>query len=164
MTDFLADGLACCCLAVLSVCMPACVMHRACPFPGPRASLCSALSPACPAVTRSLFCLSHTCVQVRALAGDARYGKLHELLTIFASQGLEEYAAFHAANGPFVASLGVDHEASTRTMRLLTLCSLAASKSTLSYDAIAAAIQVRAHASARVWASWLGGVLPSHCT
>jgi hypothetical protein len=102
-------------------------------------------------------------MQVRALAGDARYGKLHELLTIFASQGLEEYAAFHAANAPFVASLGVDHEASTRTMRLLTLCSLAASKSTLSYDAIAAAIQVRAQASATGWAGCFGGCLSARC-
>lgn len=82
-------------------------------------------------------------MQVRALAGDARYAKLHELLTIFATQGLPEYQAFHAANGPLVASLGVDHEASVRAMRLLTLTSLAAaSKGPLSYDAVAAAISV----------------------
>lgn len=82
-------------------------------------------------------------LQVRALKDDARYAKLHELLTIFATQGLPEYAAFHAANGPLVASLGVDHEASLRAMRLLTLTSLAAgAKGPLSYDAVAAAISV----------------------
>lgn len=86
--------------------------------------------------------LAHLAV-VRALKDDARYAKLHELLTIFATQGLPEYAAFHAANGPLVASLGVDHEASLRAMRLLTLTSLAAgAKGPLSYDAVAAAISV----------------------
>lgn len=81
---------------------------------------------------------------VRALKGDARYAKLHELLTIFASGDLEAYLAFHAANGAWVASQGVDHEASTETMRLLTLCTLAAGKPTLPFAAVAAALKVEA--------------------
>lgn len=93
-----------------------------------------------------LRCLLHirsALLQVRALKDDARYAKLHELLTVFATQGLPEYQAFHAANGPLVASLGVDHEASLRAMRLLTLTSLAAAaKGPLAYDAVAAAISV----------------------
>ena len=81
--------------------------------------------------------------QVRALAADPKYAKLHELLTIFACRGLDDYVAFSAANADFVASIGVDHESSLRTMRLLTLCSLASGKSTLTYEAIATALAVR---------------------
>ena len=79
---------------------------------------------------------------MRALAADPKYAKLHELLTIFACRGLDDYRAFSAANADFVASIGVDHEASLRTMRLLTLCSLASGKTSLGYDAIAAALAV----------------------
>ena len=81
-------------------------------------------------------------MQVRALATDAKYAKLHELLTIFASRGLDDYQAFCAANTDFVSATGIDHEASLRSMRLLTLCSLAAAKPTLTYDAIASALSV----------------------
>ncbi len=82
---------------------------------------------------------------MRALASDAKYSKLHELLTIFASRGLAEYNAFHASHGPtFEAELGIDHDVSLRAIRLLTLTSLASSKPSLAYDAIAEAISVRA--------------------
>ena len=85
---------------------------------------------------------THTHSQVRALAADPKYALLHELLTIFACRGLDDYCAFSAANTEFIASIGVDHEASLRTMRLLTLCSLASGKTSLSYDAIVTALSV----------------------
>ena len=86
---------------------------------------------------------------MRALAADPAHAKLHELLTIFSCRGLDDYTAFAAANGDFLASIGVAHEASLRTMRLLTLCSLASGKTSLSYDAIAAALAVSGARAAR---------------
>lgn len=55
----------------------------------------------------------------------------------------DAYLAFHAAQSGYVESLGMDHEQGTETMRLLTLCSLAAASPVLSYDDVAKALQVR---------------------
>lgn len=89
------------------------------------------------------FAASPRSLQVRALASDPKYAKLHELLLIFSSGGLEQYEAFYASNASFVASLGVDHNASLRTIRLLSLCSLAAAKGpVIPYAEVAAAIKV----------------------
>ena len=92
---------------------------------------------------------------MRALAADPAHAKLHELLTIFSCRGLDDYSAFAAANGDFLASIGVAHEASLRTMRLLTLCSLASGKTSLSYDAIATALAVRDAAPRRARADFV---------
>jgi hypothetical protein len=55
----------------------------------------------------------------------------------------DAYFAFHKANSSYMASLGIDHEKGTETMRLLSLCSLAAATPVLSYEAVAKALQVR---------------------
>lgn len=103
-------------------------------------------------------------LQVQALRDDPRYAKLHELVSIFSHQSLGEcvsapratpaflshctcdcadaYLAFYAAHSGYVESLGMDHAQGTETMRLLTLCSLAAASPVLSYDAVAKALQV----------------------
>lgn len=80
---------------------------------------------------------------VRALAKDAEHGRLYELVDIFAHATLSAYLAYHARNAQYLAELGVDHERSVETMRLLTLCSLAAADHVVAYDAIATALQVR---------------------
>lgn len=88
-------------------------------------------------------------LQVRHLASDAANAALYELVNIFATKDLEAYTTFVAAHRDYVASLGLDAAASHRTMRMLTLCSLAATKPVLPYDAIAAALQVRAGVALR---------------
>lgn len=80
---------------------------------------------------------------MRALSTDAELGRLYSLVDIFAHATLAAYLEFHAAHGAFLAGLGVDHERSVETMRLLTICSLASANHVVAYDAIAAALQVR---------------------
>ena len=80
--------------------------------------------------------------QVRALEKDAELGGLYKLVDIFAHATLQGYLEYNAANGPYLAALGVNHERSVETMRLLTLCSLASANHVLAYDAIAVALQV----------------------
>lgn len=81
--------------------------------------------------------------QVRHLATDAGSAALYELVNIFATKDLEAFNTFVAGHAAFVASVGLDADASRRTMRMLTLCSMASTKSVLTYEAIAAALQVR---------------------
>lgn len=76
------------------------------------------------------------------MAGDAELGRLHALVDIFAHKSLDAFLAFADANGAYLAELGVDIKSATETMRLLTLCTLAAGADTLSYATVAAALQV----------------------
>ncbi len=72
-------------------------------------------------------------------------------MDIFAHKDLAAFQAWLSGaptNGAYLSSVGLDAGAAAETMRLLTLCSLAGRDRTLSYDAIAAALQVRARAPA----------------
>ena len=82
-------------------------------------------------------------LQVRALGKDAKHARLYELVDIFAHATLGAYLEYHGKNGAYLADLGIDHERSMETMRLLTLCTLASGNHKQTYDAIAAALQVR---------------------
>lgn len=83
-------------------------------------------------------------LQVRDMSTDPELSKLHQLVDIFSHKTLEAYLAFQASHGAYLAELGVDGAASEETMRLLTLCTLAGAADTLTYDAVAAALKVRA--------------------
>lgn len=82
---------------------------------------------------------------VKQLRDHAEHSRLFSLLNIFATQKLEAYVAYRAANAEYMASLGIDHESSLETIRLFSLCSLAAESTdgSISYAEIAATLQVR---------------------
>jgi hypothetical protein len=82
------------------------------------------------------------CVQIQALSADPKYAQLHELLSIFATKDLDAYTSFYGVNARVVESMGIAHDASVETMRLLTLCSLASAKPALPYETVAATIKV----------------------
>ena len=68
-----------------------------------------------------------------------------ELLEIFSTETLDDYADFQESNSDFVSSHGLNEEVLERKMRLLTLTSLAASASStrqLPYAQIAKALRV----------------------
>ncbi|KAK9369090.1 hypothetical protein V1509DRAFT_621095 [Lipomyces kononenkoae] len=69
---------------------------------------------------------------------------LVELLKVFVSGTLADYKAFAATHGDVFATNGLDSEALTTKIRLLTLCSFAASSPslTLSYSGIASALEI----------------------
>ena len=79
---------------------------------------------------------------MRALGKDAKHARLYELVDIFAHATLGAYLEYHGKNSAYLADLGIDHERSMETMRLLTLCTLASGNHKQTYDAIAAALQV----------------------
>lgn len=83
---------------------------------------------------------------VRQLEGHAEHGRLFELLHIFAVQKLDAYLAYEAANRDYLTGLGIDHEASLETIRLLSLCSLAAESEdgSIEYSTIASTLQIEA--------------------
>lgn len=76
------------------------------------------------------------------MANHPELSRLHQLVDIFSHKTLDAYLAFEQAQGQYLKELGVDQAASMETMRLLTLCTLAASAETLSYDAVAQALKV----------------------
>jgi hypothetical protein len=64
---------------------------------------------------------------------------------IFAHRDLSAFTAWSsksAENAAYLNEQGIDVPKSVETMRLLTLCSLAAKEKNLSYDAISAGLQV----------------------
>ncbi len=68
-------------------------------------------------------------------------------MDIFAHKDLAAFLGWCAKspdNPTYLAEQGIDHAKSVETMRLLTLCSLAVKEKELSYEAITAALQVRA--------------------
>jgi hypothetical protein len=82
------------------------------------------------------------------MAGDAELKRLQELVDIFSHKTLDAYLAYQGGNAAYLAELGVDNASSTDTMRLLTLCTLAAGADMLTYAAVASSLQVRALAPA----------------
>ena len=91
---------------------------------------------------------------MRALEKDPQDARLFELVDIFSHSSLDAYIAYHGRNSAYLAELGVSHDKSVETMRLLTLCSLASAHHVASYDAISAALQVRCLASPPFTPSW----------
>ncbi|RYE82728.1 MAG: hypothetical protein EOO65_05075, partial [Methanosarcinales archaeon] len=81
-------------------------------------------------------------LQIRALKNDTRYANLYELVTIFASGDIKDYVTFYEKNKAYVDHIGVNHVESLETMRLLTLCSMAAAKSQRTLAELAEGLQV----------------------
>mmetsp|Transcript_47097 Transcript_47097/g.108199 ORF Transcript_47097/g.108199 Transcript_47097/m.108199 type:complete len:145 (+) Transcript_47097:281-715(+) len=77
---------------------------------------------------------------------------LYRLMVIFARETFVEYSAFQssAEGAAFFAKHGLEHEASSKKMRLLSIVSLGQKEKELSYAAIAAAIKVD-EADVEVW-------------
>jgi hypothetical protein len=73
---------------------------------------------------------------VLELAQDNAYAPLLELVKIFATKTITEYAAFHkvAANAKCLADHGLSHDENTQTLRILTLCSLGLEREELAYS------------------------------
>lgn len=80
----------------------------------------------------------------QALKDDPEYAPVHTLLDIFASRQVADFRAFADEQGGLLEKLGVDVEASVATIRLLSLCSIAAvaPSNTLEYDALATQLEV----------------------
>lgn len=81
---------------------------------------------------------------VRALANHSQYGRLYELVDIFAHKDLNTFLSWCTTNdnASYLTEQGINKENSIETMRLLTLCSLSSQDKVLSYDMIASALQV----------------------
>ena len=86
---------------------------------------------------------------VQALASSPAHAPIHALLTVFLTGKLADYLAFATANGPLLASRGLDVAAGAEKMRLLTLATLAseatasaASAGEIPYATIQLALQI----------------------
>ena len=79
---------------------------------------------------------------VKQLAGDAQHGTLFAAARIFAEGRLSDLVEFNAANSGFLSKHGVDDADAMASMRLLTLCSLAAEHEEIPYASVAQALQV----------------------
>ena len=69
-------------------------------------------------------------------------GTLVELLRIICTGTMDQYIAFEAANKAVFATHGIVSSEVEHSIRLLTLCSLGARQSTLTYEVIATALKV----------------------
>lgn len=67
---------------------------------------------------------------VRFLEGDLT----HDLLNIFVLKKLTDYRAFYNSHKEFVSSLGLDHEANIRKMRILTFIQMAQESEEIPYS------------------------------
>mmetsp|Transcript_17071 Transcript_17071/g.30530 ORF Transcript_17071/g.30530 Transcript_17071/m.30530 type:complete len:483 (+) Transcript_17071:387-1835(+) len=79
---------------------------------------------------------------VKDLENDAEHAKLYKLLHIFAAEDLDAFAEFKKSNAGFIESLGLSEATCLRNMHLLTMASLAANNESVTYDQIAADLQV----------------------
>ena len=79
---------------------------------------------------------------VKALAGSAEHGWLHELVATLLRGDLPALLALKNANAARIEAAGIDAEALLRSMRLLALCALASEKDSLSYAEVAAGLDV----------------------
>lgn len=68
---------------------------------------------------------------------------IHDLLTIFVKDKLENYIEFYNENKKFVDELGLDHDACLQKMRLLTFMQIAESKKEISYETIISELQIK---------------------
>ncbi|KAK8725783.1 hypothetical protein OTU49_010479, partial [Cherax quadricarinatus] len=67
---------------------------------------------------------------------------IHDLLTIFVSEKLPGYIHFYNNHKEFISSIGLDHEANVRKMRLLTFMQMAESQSEMSFEVIMQELQL----------------------
>jgi len=79
---------------------------------------------------------------VKQLKGDSKYGKLYELLQVFSTGKVGDFTQFHKANGKYLAEQGICHDEALVSMRLLSICSLAAEHEEIPYAVIAETLQV----------------------
>lgn len=79
---------------------------------------------------------------VRGLEKDPNYSKLYQLLSIFVSESLDSFKAFTASNPSYLQQLGLDEGKCIHKMKLLSLATLAANNSEISYSSIAKALQI----------------------
>jgi len=86
------------------------------------------------------------CLQVVALQKSPEYARVYQLLNIFAAGRVSDFTAFVGTgdNKAWMEALGVNVEGSERTVRLLTLASLASTSNHISYSTVAEALQVSA--------------------
>ncbi len=84
--------------------------------------------------------------QVVALKDSPEYARVYQLLNIFASGRVSDFTAFVGTgdNKAWMEALGVDVPGSERTVRLLTLASLASTSNQISYATVAEPPQARA--------------------
>jgi len=80
---------------------------------------------------------------IKQLEKDAKYARLHQLLSIFVSESLDSFKAFTTANSGYLQQLGLDEAQCTHKMKLLSLATLAAANSEISYASIAKALQIK---------------------
>lgn len=67
---------------------------------------------------------------------------IHDLLTIFVKDKLQNYLEFYKENKNFIEEIGLDHERNVQKMRLLTFMQIAESKKEISYDVIMSELQI----------------------
>lgn len=80
---------------------------------------------------------------VQALEQHASHAPTYRLLEVFVNGSFKDYLAFYGSNQDYVDNtLALDHNEFLRTMRSLTVCSLAAKSDVLSYDDIKAQLGV----------------------
>jgi len=79
---------------------------------------------------------------IKQLEKDAKHARLHQLLSIFASESLDSFRAFTNSNAGYLQQLGLDETQCTHKMKLLSLATLAAANSEISYASIAKALQI----------------------
>eukprot|EP00823_Brevimastigomonas_motovehiculus_P008099 TRINITY_DN7369_c0_g1_i1.p1 TRINITY_DN7369_c0_g1~~TRINITY_DN7369_c0_g1_i1.p1 ORF type:complete len:469 (-),score=109.62 TRINITY_DN7369_c0_g1_i1:112-1476(-) len=71
---------------------------------------------------------------VQQLEKDSKYAPTFRLLSIFVSGDVESYAKFSKENSSFISSLGLNDEDAFRRIRILSFCSMAATKDKLTFD------------------------------
>jgi translation initiation factor 3 subunit M len=80
------------------------------------------------------------CISARQTTGT--FGSLVELLRIICTGTLESYDKYALTNSTLLKQHGIDPSEVSNSMRLLTLCSLAAENSSLTYELIAQTLKV----------------------
>ncbi|KAG9511269.1 Eukaryotic translation initiation factor 3 subunit M, partial [Fragariocoptes setiger] len=86
------------------------------------------------------FLMDHllTLKPVKFLEGEP----IHDLLTIFVSEKLQDYLEFYSKNIQVIENLGLVHEQNMKKMRLLTFMQMAESKKEISYETICEELQL----------------------
>jgi len=70
---------------------------------------------------------------------------IHDLLTIFVAEKLPGYVHFYNNHKEFISSVGLDHDANVRKMRLLTFMQLAENSSEMTFEQIEQELQLPAN-------------------
>ncbi|XP_064077264.1 eukaryotic translation initiation factor 3 subunit M-like isoform X2 [Macrobrachium nipponense] len=88
----------------------------------------------------STYIMDHllTLKPVKFLEGEL----IHDLLTIFVSEKLPGYIHFYTNHKEFISSIGLDHDANVRKMRLLTFIQMAETQSEMTFEHIMQELQL----------------------